>query len=450
MVLFKPFFRRSLSEFVLRKPALQKLRQSFAPQAFPAFPYHSAAGYYLPEGRFYDAPVALKRRAKKNKALPVMFGVGFSILSVSALRQEPPAAIPANVSIFSALPVALSARNIDSYEAPAVKISGGKAKRAAFLTAAADGILPQGTEFAAAAAPAQREDKVLSGGKSNSVLGLKRNIRPRLVNYDRHYAALAQDTAIHNFAAALQSRHSETYAVRFQPPRANSAKAELAMGFIPAPRRRAPPSLPVPQMLASLVNNNKPDILALGYAPVPADLAQESPFDSILTDKAKKNDGRFIPPVSKADHPWAAEPLPASAFEPQQQKCLAEAVYFEARGESLKGQAAVAQVVLNRVRNPAYPNSVCGVVYQNVNWYNRCQFSFACDGKKHRVTELRPWHTAQAVAKAVSAGQIWLPDIGSATHYHAAYIHPQWAAFMDKMEKIGSHVFYRTKGGGWS
>ena len=71
-------------------------------------------------------------------------------------------------------------------------------------------------------------------------------------------------------------------------------------------------------------------------------------------------------------------------FSAKEQKCLANAIYFEARGETLRGQAAVAQVVLNRVRNPAYPETICGVVYQNQNLKNRCQFSFACDGKKDR------------------------------------------------------------------
>ncbi|MCT6872021.1 MAG: cell wall hydrolase, partial [Bartonella sp.] len=78
-----------------------------------------------------------------------------------------------------------------------------------------------------------------------------------------------------------------------------------------------------------------------------------------------------------------------------------------------------------------------------------CQFSFACDGRKHRVTEMAHWKVAQQVAKAVSAGQIWLADVGSATHYHAIYVHPNWAHTMIKVNKIGLHVFYRTRYGGW-
>jgi spore germination cell wall hydrolase CwlJ-like protein len=143
-------------------------------------------------------------------------------------------------------------------------------------------------------------------------------------------------------------------------------------------------------------------------------------------------------------------PLPASVFSKPEQACLANAVYFEARSESLRGQAAVAQVVLNRVRNPAYPATVCGVVYQNSNWRNACQFSFACDGIKDRITEPSHYKTAQDVAMAVTAGKIFLPEVGSSTHYYANYVHPGWARSMHKMVKIGLHIFYRTYGGGWS
>jgi len=448
----------------LRKSALQKLKKSFASPSRSAFSYEYAASYYLPEGRYYAAPPALKRPPRQSKSLLLLLGCGFSVLSATAIQQRPPAAIPANITVFTGLPAAQAPHNLSAYQVLADARPGNKPAKAA--SRARERRLPAAPELdpiqtASIGAPAGiagqgaadlREDKINRAGKSDLPAESAANARPRLVNYDLHYAALAESSAIKNFAAILKNQGKEAYAVRFMPPQPAAAKKMLASGFVPAPRRPPPPSLPVPKMLASLVNNDKPDVLALGYAAVPVNPARESPFDSILTDKAKpdKNAGRFIPPIGKKDHSWAATPLPASVFQPKEQKCLAEAVYFEARSESLKGQAAVAQVVLNRVRNPAYPDSVCRVVYQNVTWYNRCQFSFACDGKKHRVTELRPWRTAQAVAKAVSAGQIWLPDVGSATHYHAVYVHPQWAGLMDKMEKIGSHIFYRTKGGGWS
>jgi len=219
----------------------------------------------------------------------------------------------------------------------------------------------------------------------------------------------------------------------------------------PLPQQKQRRSLAIPDALKHLVSNNQPDILALGYAPLDkAYRIDDSPFDGILTEEEKRSNGRFIPPIGAKDHAWAANPLPPHAFEAKEQKCLAEAIYFEARGESVKGQAAVAQVVLNRVRNPAYPAKICGVVYQNVTWRGRCQFSFACDGKKRSINQPVHWQLAQDIARAVTAGQIWLPEVGSSTHYHATYVKPRWARSMIRLEKIGLHIFYRTRYGGWS
>ncbi|KAB2698275.1 cell wall hydrolase [Ochrobactrum sp. Kaboul] len=218
----------------------------------------------------------------------------------------------------------------------------------------------------------------------------------------------------------------------------------MAFHAVKPPKPRAE----MPVQLAKLITNDQPDVLALGYAPSTPDYGKTSPFESIL--KPDPSAGRFVPPIGEEDHGWAATPLPPSAFSTSEQKCLAEAIYFEARGETVKGQVAVAQVVLNRVRNPAYPNTICGAVYQNRDWLNACQFSFACDGQKHRVTEMPQWRMAQQVAKTVSSGQIWLPEVGSATHYHATYVKPFWAPTMKKLTTIGLHVFYRTYGGGWS
>ncbi|MBY5797528.1 cell wall hydrolase [Rhizobium leguminosarum] len=203
----------------------------------------------------------------------------------------------------------------------------------------------------------------------------------------------------------------------------------------------------VPAMLASLVTSNKADVLATAYAPATPDYARQSPFDSILTEQ---DSGRFVPEIGPRDHAWAASVLAPSVFSAQEQQCLASGIYFEARGESVKGQAAVAQVILNRVRNPSYPKTICGVVYQNEDWRNRCQFSFACDSIKDRVNSEYHWRVARDVAMAVTSGKIWLPQVGSATHYHAVYVRPRWAKIMEKVGRIGLHVFYRTHGGGWS
>ncbi|WP_158598433.1 cell wall hydrolase [Notoacmeibacter ruber] len=183
-------------------------------------------------------------------------------------------------------------------------------------------------------------------------------------------------------------------------------------------------------------------VQATAFAPTEA---KSSPFDAVL-GKAGKG---FIPHLGRNDHKWAANPLPESSYNATQQRCLAIGIYFEARGEPEKGQAAVSQVILNRVKNPTFPNTICGVVYQNKNWRNRCQFSFACDGRRDKVRSRSAWVTAEAIAKKTTYGEIWLPEVGSSTHYHATYVKPRWARHMDRLQRIGRHIFYRTKDGGW-
>ena len=131
----------------------------------------------------------------------------------------------------------------------------------------------------------------------------------------------------------------------------------------------------------------------------------------------------------------------------REEKCLAEAIYFEARSEPEEGQAAVAQVVLNRVSSGLYPPSVCGVVYQNRHRHNACQFSFACEGKSLRITEPEPWAIAQRIAREVTQGQTYVADVGGATHYHANYVKPRWSKQLKKMDVIGNHIFYKLRPG---
>jgi len=233
----------------------------------------------------------------------------------------------------------------------------------------------------------------------------------------------------------------------FAKPQIKGKEIQIAAEFHAREDKKPDPG--VPAMLAALVNNDHPDVLATAYAQSEPDYAKASPFEALLQDE-QPNSGRFIPPMAKGDHSWIQNPLPASVFSKPEQKCLANGIYFEARSESVRGQAAVAQVILNRVRNPAYPNSICGVVYQNDSWFNRCQFSFACDGRKKRIESPAAYKTAQDIAMAVTAGKIFIPEVGSSTHYYAQYVHPGWARTMQKMTKIGLHIFYRTYGGGWS
>lgn len=120
--------------------------------------------------------------------------------------------------------------------------------------------------------------------------------------------------------------------------------------------------------------------------------------------------------------------------------CLATALYHEARGETIKGQVAVAEVILNRVDSPAYPRSICGVVQQGND--NGCQFSFACDGKSDRVSERAAWDRAGKIARLMMDGAPRALTAG-ATHFHTVSVRPSWARRFDRTASIGAHLFYR-------
>ena len=148
----------------------------------------------------------------------------------------------------------------------------------------------------------------------------------------------------------------------------------------------------------------------------------------------------------------------ASAFSPRQHRpqwpelsCLAQAIYFEARGESPMGQLAVGRVVLNRVESKAYPNTICGVVFQNAEQINRCQFSFACDGKPENVIERTAWRDAleraelllKCAAACPSDSPVTSP-LWESTHFHAKYVSPAWQWTLQSTGHIGQHRFYRA------
>jgi hypothetical protein len=146
----------------------------------------------------------------------------------------------------------------------------------------------------------------------------------------------------------------------------------------------------------------------------------------------------------------AAEPFVASrdpAARVRSLECLTQAIYYEARSESEEGQRAVAQVVLNRVRHPAYPNSVCGVVFQGSHRRTGCQFSFTCLGHIGTITEPHAWERARRIAAAALSGSVFRPA-GLATHYHTTAIRPYWAPSLVRQVVLGAHIFYRTPGSG--
>jgi spore germination cell wall hydrolase CwlJ-like protein len=126
--------------------------------------------------------------------------------------------------------------------------------------------------------------------------------------------------------------------------------------------------------------------------------------------------------------------------------CLTAAIYYEAATEPTNGQRGVAQVVLNRVRHPAWPNTICGVVFEGARRSTGCQFSFSCDGSLRRAPMAAHWNRARAVAEAALNGYVYAP-VGWATHYHANYVVPYWASSLIKSATVGMHIFYRWRGG---
>jgi spore germination cell wall hydrolase CwlJ-like protein len=126
-------------------------------------------------------------------------------------------------------------------------------------------------------------------------------------------------------------------------------------------------------------------------------------------------------------------------------RCLTQGIYYEAALEPTEGQQAVAQVILNRVRDPNYANSICGVVFEGAERTTGCQFSFTCDGALAQPPVAWAWNRARLVAERALAGHV-SARVGTATHYHADYVHPWWAPTLNKLTQIGAHIFYRWKG----
>jgi spore germination cell wall hydrolase CwlJ-like protein len=143
----------------------------------------------------------------------------------------------------------------------------------------------------------------------------------------------------------------------------------------------------------------------------------------------------------------AAKPLvlPQGPERQRAERCLTQAIYYEAALESREGQEAVAQVVLNRVRDPNYPRSVCGVVFQGAEMNTSCQFSFTCDGSLARTPAAWAWKQSADVAAKALNGYV-ATSVGTATHYHADYVMPYWSPTLTKLTQIGAHIFYRWRG----
>jgi hypothetical protein len=142
---------------------------------------------------------------------------------------------------------------------------------------------------------------------------------------------------------------------------------------------------------------------------------------------------------------WAAQPFIFTGSDEDREHattCLASAVWYEA-GDDEAGEQAVAQVVVNRVRHPVFPKTVCGVVFQRTT--GNCQFTFTCDGSFRRVPSIAAWQRARAIAERALLGFVYAP-VGTATFYHADYVVPYWSKTFDKIARVKAHLFYRLRG----
>lgn len=171
----------------------------------------------------------------------------------------------------------------------------------------------------------------------------------------------------------------------------------------------------------------------------PSDLADDKGGVSVA------NKGEVTGPQQRPMSPAERLGLSGKSFE-QAERCLTSAIYFEARGEAVRGQIAVAQVIMNRVFTPFYPSTVCGVVHQRNS--RGCQFSYNCDGIPNAVTEPSAWERAKHIAHDMLVGKLWMPEVAKATHYHAYWVHPDWVNEMKKISTLGVHAFYRPRAWG--
>jgi spore germination cell wall hydrolase CwlJ-like protein len=165
-----------------------------------------------------------------------------------------------------------------------------------------------------------------------------------------------------------------------------------------------------------------------------------------LTAEEAQRINAYLPTLGARISPSAPFILDASNAERQRALlCLTQAIYYEAALEPASGQAAVAQTILNRVRHPAFPKSICGVVYEGAQQVTGCQFSFACDGSRDRPPVQPFWDRAKSVAERALDGFV-MTEVGTATAYHADYVFPRWGPTLVKIGQIGTHIFYRFPG----
>ncbi|MCP3391565.1 cell wall hydrolase [Bradyrhizobium sp. CCGB12] len=309
-----------------------------------------------------------------------------------------------------------------------------------------------------AAAPAQ-EDPTTS---NSSVFGAKTAALPQAMSPE---SAAALDPELQE---ALRAPPLPQYA---NAPQASEAARAFAVQPLEALKRATAPTTPVRDPFSVKTSNLFFGSSSLGGSVESIESWQPGAEPLIvMPDPDMKVTASLSPPTAEiakdiesgesvapkgevnADNQRARSPAERLALDDKSraksEKCLAEAVYFESRGEAVRGQMAVAQVVMNRVFSGKYPDTVCGAVYQNKHRHLACQFTFACDNNADVIREPEMWERAKKIAKAMLDGQIWLPEVGKSTHYHAYWVRPSWVAEMKKMYKTGVHTFYRPRAWG--
>lgn len=205
--------------------------------------------------------------------------------------------------------------------------------------------------------------------------------------------------------------------------------AVISLMLVIAPTSSAGWQGRTPQPIASFSSRHNPSQPVISFAEAQRVVA--------LNEAIPANPGLAVPAA-----PFV---LSGSLSQTSAIDCMTAAIYYEAANEPIAGQRAVAQVVLNRMRHPAYPDSVCAVVFQGSERRTGCQFTFTCDGSLARRPSRNGWLRAQTVAYSALSGLVE-PSVGHATHYHASYVLPYWAKSLTKLETVGSHVFYQWRG----
>jgi spore germination cell wall hydrolase CwlJ-like protein len=310
---------------------------------------------------------------------------------------------------------------------------------------------------------AELSETIRTGVGSISINPSVESIRLAIPNKTFIRFSTAKEPTVIDDLAAVRDQDAVTFAMTTPTPTLRAPLPALRdMKSVPAVAEALPPvaaqqalakaepaaSAAPPVQMASLSMPAPQPNLAAPAEPVAAAAASNGPAPS--TDGPAPVLAPITIPLSQVPMPRPAPPLsPADRLGlkgtayAKAERCLANAIYFEARSEPLKGQMAVAQVVLNRVFSPFYPNDVCSVVYQNANRRLACQFTFACDGKSKAINERGAWARANRIARQTLDGQIYMPEVGKSTHYHAAYVRPAWAREMHRLVKLGIHAFYR-------